>query len=89
MKEEKKMEEIREVNVEELEEVSGGKASYGGSPKKLPDVSGRKVYRIQSGDSLGKIARANKTTVETIKKLNPTITDPNRIMAGYYIYVPA
>ena len=83
------MEEIREVNVEELEDVSGGKAPYGGSPKKLPDTAGRRVYRIQSGDSLGKIARNNRTTVETLKKLNPSIIDPNRIMAGYYIYLPA
>ena len=51
------MEEIREVNVEELEDVSGGKAPYGGSPKTLPDTAGRRVYRIQSGDSLGKIAK--------------------------------
>ena len=83
------MEEIKEVTLEELDEVSGGKAPYGGSPKKLPAAAGRKVYRIQSGDSLGKIARDNHTSVDTIKKLNPTIVDPNRIMAGFYIYLPA
>ena len=83
------MEEIREVSIEELEDVSGGKAPYGGSSKKLPDMAGRKVYRIQSGDNLGKIARANHTSVDQIKKMNPSIVDPNRIMAGYYIYLPA
>jgi peptidoglycan LD-endopeptidase LytH len=31
-------------------------------------------YTVQAGDSLWKIATANKTTVEQLQKLNPTIT---------------
>ena len=75
-----------ELNLEEMEEVSGGR---GGSPKKLPPKSGFQVYRIQSGDTLGKIARRYGTTAQYLKSINPTIHDINDITDGYYIYVPA
>lgn len=45
-------------------------------------------YLISSGDTLGGIARANKLGVQDILKLNPQITDPNRIMAGQSIKLP-
>ena len=82
-------ENMNEIKMEELNDVNGGAGGYGGSPKRLPDKAGRKVIRIQSGDNLGKIARANGTTVEAIMAMNPSITNPNKIMAGFYIYVPA
>ena len=75
-----------ELNLEEMEEVSGGR---GGSPKKLPSKRGMKVYRIQSGDTLSRIAGRYGTTAEYLKKINPTIHDINDITAGFYIYVPA
>ena len=40
------------------------------------------TYKIQSGDTLGGIAAANKTTVQELMKLNPSITDANKIFAG-------
>lgn len=40
------------------------------------------VYKIKSGDSLVKIAKANNTTVEALLKLNPQIKHPNLIYAG-------
>ena len=39
-------------------------------------------YKIQSGDTLSKIAQQNDTTVDDILRLNPSIKDPNRINAG-------
>jgi len=40
------------------------------------------AYTIKSGDTLSGIAAANKTTVADIMKLNPNITDANKISAG-------
>ena len=39
-------------------------------------------YVIKKGDTLGKIAAANGTTVDALMKLNPQITNPNLIYAG-------
>ena len=44
---------------------------------------------VKSGDTLGNIAAANKTTVEDIKLANPVITDINKIQAGQVIKMPA
>ncbi len=82
------MENMNELNVNQLEEVSGGK--YGGYSKKPPERAGCKIIKIASGDNLGKIARRNGTTVEVLMALNSAVLDnPNQIMAGYYLYVPA
>lgn len=80
------MENTRELNVQELENVIGG---TGGSPKKLPDKAGLIVYQIQKGDKLGEIARRYNTTAEKIKAVNKTIHNVNDITAGYWIYIPA
>lgn len=40
------------------------------------------AYITKYGDTLGGIATANKTTVPNLMQLNPTIKDPNKIMAG-------
>ncbi len=82
-------ENMMELNAEQMEDVAGGKVSYGGYAKKPTEKPGYVIYRIASGDNLGKIARKYKTTVAKIVAANPTITNPNRIMAGYYIYIPA
>lgn len=77
--------ENNELNVNELEEVTGGK---GGSRRPLPHVDGLEVYKIARGDNLTKIARKKKATVAYLMQINPTITDKNDITAGYYMYVP-
>ena len=45
-------------------------------------------YTVKSGDTLSAIARANNTTVQELMKLNPQITDPNRISAGSALKLP-
>ena len=45
-------------------------------------------YNIQSGDTLSGIAQQKGTTVNEIMKLNPSISDPNKISAGANIYIP-
>ena len=44
-------------------------------------------YTIQSGDSLSSIARRNNTTMANLLKLNPSITDANKIWAGVTIRI--
>lgn len=46
------------------------------------------AYQIKSGDTLGAIAAANKTTVADILKANPNISDPNKISAGASLNLP-
>ena len=73
---------VAELNVEELEQAAGGKYPV------LPKKAGYKVYQIQPGDTLYKLAKANKTTVDKLMACNPQITDRNLIRAGAYMYIP-
>ena len=43
---------------------------------------------IQQGDTLNSIAAANNVTVDELLKANPSITDPNAIVAGDTIAIP-
>lgn len=46
-------------------------------------------YKIKNGDTLTKIAKAHKTTVQAIKAANPSIIkDINRITTGSIINIP-
>lgn len=47
------------------------------------------TYKIKAGDTLSAIAAANKTTVQDLMKLNPAITDANKIFAGSNISLKA
>lgn len=51
---------------------------------KKVDKPASKVYTVKSGDTLGKIARANKTTVAALMKLN-NIKNANLIKVGQKI----
>ena len=78
-------ENMKELNLEALEEVVGG---MGGSPKPLPKKTGYHVYQIRSGDTLFKIAGRYNTTAKHLKDINSTIPDSRYITPLYYIYVP-
>lgn len=82
------MAEMMELNLDEMENVTGGRneQGYETKPKKK---AGCKLYQIKRGDTLGKIARANGTTVKEIMRLNPNIKNPNLIGLGYWLYLPA
>jgi LysM repeat protein len=43
---------------------------------------------VKAGDSLGKIAKRFKTTVEAILRANPQIKDANKIKIGDQITIP-
>jgi LysM repeat protein len=57
-------------------------------PTSPPPASGQ-VYYVKKGDTLRSIASRLSTTVEEILKVNPKITNPNRIYVGQAITIPA
>ena len=63
-----------------------------GSPKpksSVKDVAplGGSSYEIKKGDTLSAIARRNNTTVAALMRMNPKITDKDKIRAGQFIKV--
>jgi len=79
--------ENKELNMNEMEQVVGGK-DEGGYAKKPADKKGCTIYRVVSGDTLTKIAARNNTTVPKIMAVNPELVNKNFIVAGCYIYIP-
>lgn len=45
-------------------------------------------YTIKYGDTLSGLAQKNGVTLDSILKANPTITDPNKIIAGANLKIP-
>ena len=59
-------------------------------PATVPAPPGATMpYTVQPGDTLSLIAGRFGTTVANLLRLNPSITDPNRIFVGQQILVPA
>jgi len=46
------------------------------------------AYKIQAGDTLGKIAKNQGVTLDQILELNPDITNPNKIRLGQNLALP-
>ncbi len=80
------MADMQELNMEEMEEVNGGKGGYA----KKPDTKyGFELYQIQRGDTLIRIANNKGCTVDEIKNANRSVIKSiNDITAGYWIYIP-
>ena len=76
-----------ELNLEQMAAISGGK-NEGGYAKKPAAKRGCVIYRIQSGETLTKIAERYHTTVSEIMKVNNELTDKNFIVTGCFIYIP-
>ncbi len=70
-----------ELELEEMEEVSGG-VYKDGSIIVLE-------YTVVRGDRLGAIARKYNTTIKSIMKLNPIIKDKNLIVTGWKLIIHA
>ena len=56
-------------------------------PKDTNDYNSLVIYIVQEGDTLWKIAKKFRSTVEDIAKINE-IENPNQIQAGQKIYIP-
>jgi LysM repeat protein len=54
-----------------------------------PEPSPGQTYTVQRGDTLARIAARFGTTVEVLLKLNPKITDRNKIFVGQKITLPS
>lgn len=59
-----------------------------GSLAVVPDT-GRRVYVVEAGDTLGEIALRFGTTVESVLDANPDIEDASRIFPGERFTIPA
>ena len=81
--------ENNELNLETLEEVQGGAGYYGGYKTRPEAKAGCKIYQIKPRETLSGIAAANNTTVQAIMAVNKgAISDPGKIRAGFFIYIP-
>ena len=60
----------------------------GTTPPFNPNAGVPSQYQIQSGDTLGQIARQSGMTVDQLLAANPQITDPNMIFAGQSLNIP-
>ena len=74
------MSEKNELNMEEMNQVSGGYT-------RPPEKAGFLIYQIVKGDTLIKIARRFNTTESLIMTWNPKIKNKNLIYAGDYLYI--
>ena len=76
-----------ELNLNEMEEVSGG-AKAGGMKNKPAAKSGYIIHQITNTDTLWALSRHYHTTIEAIMKANPSIQDKSLIRTGYWLYIP-
>ena len=81
------MDNMKEVNLNELENASGGR-NEGGYSYVPREKDGCVIYQIRRGDYLGKIAREFGVTVNAIMRANPELQNPDFIVTGCYIYIP-
>lgn len=81
------MENMKELNLSEMEMVSGG-GNDGGYERRPPEKAGCWIYKIRSGDRLGKIASTYNTTVTKIMAVNPELVNESFIVTNHYIYIP-
>ncbi len=59
-----------------------------GAPQEPAGTGSTKEYTVARGDTFAKIAKANGTTVNAIRKANPNV-DPAKLKAGMKLQVPA
>ena len=81
------MDNMKELNQEQMEKVSGGK-NEGGYMRKPPEKAGCVIYQVKHGETLGRIARDNGTTVERIMAVNKELKNENFVLPRAYIYIP-
>ncbi len=86
------LEELLELN----ENITNPNRIYEGQRIQVPNAPSTEpspepgpTYIVRRGDTLARIAARFDTTVDVLLKLNPTITDRNKIYVGQKIVLPA
>ena len=79
--------ENNELNINELEQASGGVLA-GGVKDKPADKAGYIIHKITATDTVWGLSRHYGCSMEDIVKANPSIQDKRLIRTGYYLYIP-
>ena len=79
--------ENKELNMNEMETVSGGVVA-GGMKDKPAAKNGYIIHKITATDTVWALSRHYGCTMDDILKANPTIQDKSLIRTGYYLYIP-
>lgn len=80
----------QEKRFDEVSKLKGTLSSISKAISQKPSAemsSATKSYRVQAGDSLGKIARKYRTSVETLREIN-NISSNDKIIVGQEIRIP-
>ena len=80
--------ENKELNVNELEVVSGGVVPAGGMKNKPAPKAGYIIHKITDTDTVWGLSRKYHVTMDEIVVANPSIVDKRLIRTGYYLYIP-
>ena len=64
------------------------KKSITGAGMDVPKTKGMSSYKVKKGDTLSEIASKTGTTIKQLKKVNPNITNINKIKVGQTIKIP-
>lgn len=84
MKEESTMTDIKELNLNELEQVVGGKRHF----KPEADKPGWTQHKVSASDTLIRIAnRYGISDWRIIRKWNPHIPESNLLRTGEYLWI--
>ena len=81
------MDNMKELNMNEMETVSGGVVA-GGMKDKPAAKNGYIIHKITATDTVWALFRHYGCTMDDIVKANPTIQDKSLIRTGYYLYIP-
>ena len=81
------MDNMKELNMNEMETVSGGVVA-GGMKDKPAAKNGYIIHKITATDTVWALSRHYGCTMDDIVRANPTIQDKSLIRTGYYLYIP-
>ena len=81
------MENMMELNLVEMEEVSGGVVA-GGLRYKPAAKAGYILHKITARDTVWGLARRYHCSMDAILRANPSIRDKRLIRTNYWLYIP-
>jgi hypothetical protein len=77
-----------ELNLNEMEEVNGGKVA-GGLRYKPAAKAGYILHKITAKDTVWGLAKRYHCTMDAIVRANLSIQDKRLIRTNYWLYIPA